>query len=322
MSPERATAAPAELSEQEKRRGFFILFTVYCFWGALPIYWKQLIHVPPIEVLCHRAFWGFLLVLGLLWFRGGMGEVLTVARNRRSLLFMTGCSFSHMFSWGFYIWAVAHGYVLDASLGHYLLPLLSVLCGFIVFKERPRRLQWVAIAVAAVGVAGMVLWYGHVPWVGLLIATSSIIFAALRKQVAVGAMSGLVLELLISAPFLWGYLLWLTVTGQGVFGNSLTLAEDFWLIGAGIVTIVPQMGYAFGLCRVQLTTLSLLQYINPTGNFLVGLFLYGEKFTPDRVFGFTFIWIGLVIFTYEGWHAYRGKMRDDCVFPPVQKKLM
>ncbi len=312
-------------SESEQRRGFITLFVVYIMWGLLPIYWKQLTHVPPIEVLCHRSFWGFFLVLGLLWLRGGirggLAEILAIVKNRRSLMFMTGCSFVHMFGWGFYIWAISAGRIVEASLGQYILPLLSVLFGYLLFKERPRRAQWISIGIAGVGVAGMVLWYGTIPWVGLLSAASAVLFAILRKHAPVNAISGLALEMTISAPILWGYLLWLTVTGQGVFGNSLTFTEDLWLIGAGVVTVIPQMGYAFGLCRVPLTTLSLLQYINPTGNFLVGLFLFGEHFTPDRVFGFTCIWIGLALFTYEGWQTFRGKMRDDCVFPPVQKKI-
>ncbi len=312
----------ALISQNEQRKGFVMLLCVYTMWGLLPLYWKQLTHVPPMEVLCHRAFWGFFLVLGLLWLRGGLSEIMQIVRNRRSLLFMTGCSVVHMFSWGFYIWAISAGRIVEASLGQYILPLLSVFFGFLLFKERPRHGQWVAIIIAATGVLGMVLWYGTLPWVALLTAGSAVLFAILRKQAPVGAIPGLVLEMAISAPVLWGYLLWLALTGQGAFGSTLSFSEDLWLIGAGIVTVVPQMGYAFGLCRVPLTTLSLLQYINPTGNFLVGVFLFGEHFTPDRIFGFCCIWLGLAVFTYDGWLVLRGKTHGDRVFSSVQKKIM
>ena len=298
----QAFSAPGEL-----QRGIVVLVCVQTLWALLPIYWKNLTHMAPIEILCHRSFWGFFVVLALLWARGGMHEVIDIAKNRRTLLFMTGCSMVHMFNWGFYIWAVGSGHIIDAALGNYMLPLFSVLCGTFFFKERPRPLQWFAIGTAAIGVIGMVVFYRSLPWVGLVSATTSVMFAAFRKNAPVNATSGLVLELLISAPLLWGYLAYLAITGQSSFG--LSFSQDLWLIGAGIVTIIPQMGYAFALCRVPLTTISLVQYIPPTGNFLVGLFLFGEVFTPDKIFGFCFIWAGLLIFTFEGFHFFRSKRK-------------
>lgn len=296
----KAHAGPPDFTgEGELRRGITVLFTVNIIWALLPIYWKQVAHVPPTEVVCHRSFWGFFLVLFLLWLRGGLSEVRDILRNRRTVLFLTGCAFCHMFGWAFFIWAVSSGRIVDAALGHYMLPVLNVFSGFILFGERPRRLQWLSIALAASGVGGMLIVFGHLPWVGLVIACNGVLFAALRKNAPVNAMPGLVLELLISAPFLWGYLAYLNITGQAVFFTQ-TLTENLWLIGAGIVTIIPQMGYAFGLCRVPLTTISLLQYIPPTGNFLLGVFMFNEAFTPVKAFGFLFIWAGLIVFTVEG----------------------
>lgn len=303
----RGPIAPAFHAEGDLQRGLAVLMGVNILWALLPVYWKQLTHVSPLEVLSHRSLWGFFLVGGLLWMRGGLSEVREIFRDKRSLRFIIGCSFSHMFSWGFYIWAVSAGHILDAALGHYILPMFSVLFAFILFRERPRRLQWLAIGVAAVGVFGMILWYGSLPWIGLLMASNSVLFAVLRKNAPVHAMPGLILELLISAPFLWGYLAYLFLSGNATFSN-VSLEQDLWLIGAGIVTIIPQMGYAYGLCRVPLTTISLFQYIPPTGNFLVGLFLFHEAFTPDKVFGFIFIWAGLIIFTLESLHFRRTKL--------------
>lgn len=298
---------PAFHEEGDLQRGIGALLTIYTIWALLPIYWKQLTHVAPLEVLCHRSVWGFILVGGLLWLRGGLSEVRDIIRDRRSLLFMAGCSFSHMFSWGFYIWAVGAGHILDAALGHYITPMFSVLCGFILFRERPRRLQWLAIIVAGIGVLGMILWYGSLPWIGLLMAANSTLFTVMRKNAPVNATPGMILELLISAPLLWGYLAYLLFTGTATFSN-VSLEQDLWLIGAGIVTIIPQLGYAYGLCRVPLTIISLLQYIPPTGNFLVGLLLFNEAFTPDKAFGFAFIWAGLIIFTLESLHFRKTKL--------------
>jgi len=294
--------------EDERQKGVAVLLGVNIVWAFLPVYWTRLTHVPAFEVLCHRAFWGFLLIVALLWAQGRLSEVRDIARKRRSLAFVAGCSLSQMFGWGFYIWAVGSGHILDVALGHYALPMLSVLCGFFLFRERPRRLQWFAIAAAAAGVLGMVAWYGSLPWAGILVAGNGVLFAAIRKRAPVDAVPGLCLELLISAPVLWSYLVYLLVSGQSTF-LSAGPEQDLWLIGAGLVTIIPQVGYAYGLCRVPLTTISLMQYLPPTGNMLVGVFLLGEAFTGDKIFGFAFIWTGLAIFTLDAWFFHQRNVK-------------
>lgn len=313
----QAGSCPDQVDQQ--RDGLAVLLVVYISWGVLPIYWKQLLHVPPLEVLCHRSLWGFLLVIGLLWGRGAFQEVKNVFADKRTLKFMVGCSMAHMFGWGFYIWAIANGLILEASLGAYILPLLSAIAGYVFFKERPRRLQWIAITIAGAGVLGMVLCYGTLPWAALLMGGNSVIFAVLRKHAPVNATPGLVVEMILSGPILWGYLTWLHATGQGFLGST-SLEADLWLVGAGIVTVLPQLGYAYGLNRVPLTTLSLLQYIPPTGTFLVGVFLFGEVFSPDRILGFGCIWAGLVLFTFEGYRHHRNNCHQ-MTFSPVQKKI-
>jgi chloramphenicol-sensitive protein RarD len=300
------------------QRGLTALIAANAIWLLLPIYWKNLAHIPPIEVLCHRSLWGFLLVILLLWGRGGLREVLDIVKIRRTFLFMIGCSMVHMFNWGFYIWAIGAGHILDTALGQYILPLLSVLCGTAIFREHPRPLQWLAIICAAIGVCGMILFYGSLPWIGLVSATTAVTFAVFRKKAPVNAMPALTLELLISAPILWSYFIYLTVSGKGTFG-TLTFAQDLWLVGAGIVTILPQMGYAFALCRVPLTTISLMQYIPPTGSFLIGCFLFGEDFSSDKIFGFAFIWAGLLLFTLDGFLYYQGH-RKRIAYGPLSEK--
>lgn len=302
----------------QQRNGLAVLLAVYVSWGLLPIYWKQLLHVPPLEVLCHRSLWGFLLAVGLLWGKGAFRKVKSVFADRRTLKFMAGCSAAHMFGWGFYIWAIANGLILEASLGSYILPLLSAVAGYLFFKERPRRLQWTAIAIAGSGVLGMVLCYGTLPWAALLMGGNSVLFAILRKHAPVDATPGLVVEMILSGPFLWGYLTWLHATGQGTLGAS-GLAADLWLVGAGIATVLPQLGYAYGLTRVPLITLSLLQYIPPTGTFLVGVLLFGEAFSPDKILGFSCIWAGLLLFTIEGYCHYHNIRRRPAWLPVRQK---
>ena len=300
------------------QRGLIALLGANAIWSLLPIYWGKLSHISPIEVLCHRSLWGFLFVLILLWGRGGLREVREIIKVRRTLYFMIGCSMVHMFNWGFYIWAIGAGHILDTALGQYILPLLSVLCGTILFNEHPRPLQWLAIGCAAVGVLGMILFYGSLPWIGLVSAITAVMFAVFRKNAPVNAMPGLILELLISAPILWSYFTYITLSGKGTFGAQ-TLTQDLWLVGAGIVTVIPQMGYAFALCRVPLTTISLTQYIPPTGSFLIGCFYAGEAFSHDKIFGFVFIWTGLILFTLDGFLYYQGHKKRIAYRPRNEK---
>lgn len=299
---------PPDMSPNSGRDGLSVLITVYIAWALLPLYWRELNHVPSFEVLCHRSFWGFFFVLGILWYQKRLGDIRSIFRDRRTLLFMTGCSAAHLGGWGLFIWAIAHGKLLESSLGNYILPMCSVLSGFFIFKERPRRGQWAAIVIAGIGVAGMVLRYGSLPWVAVGTAGCSVVFTLCRKRVpGVSATAGLVADMMLSSPILWGYLLWLHLTGQGTLGSAgQTLLQDIWLIGAGIVTMLPQLGFAYGLSRVPLTTLSLLQYLPPTGSFLIGAFVLGEPIGPDKVFGFSFIWVGLILFTIEGFYYYRN----------------
>lgn len=302
---------PALDNERARREGLSVLVSVYLVWAVIPLFWRQLDHVPPFEVLAHRSFWGFIFVFGMLVVQGRLKELAPIFRTKRTLFYMGGCSAVHVLSWGLFIWAISNGRLLESSLGSYILPMCSVLSGFFFFKERPRRVQWIAIAIAGIGVAGMVVRFGSLPWVALLTAGCSVFFTYCRKHVPeVGATPGLVADMLLSSPLLWGYLIWLHATGQGSLGHpDFTLAQDILLVGAGIVTMIPQLGFAFGLSRVPLTTLSLLQYLPPTGAFLIGAFIFGEPFGPDKVFGFVFIWAGLVIFTIEGYRYHRKHMR-------------
>ena len=289
---------------QRQRQGLPSILAAYIIWAALPIYWKQLGNIPAFEILCHRSLWGCILVCLAMWAKGSFKDLKASIKNRRALRLMLACSALHTFSWFFFIWSVSAGYLLELSLGNYILPLLSVVAGFVVFKERPRRMQWVAIALAACGVFGTIAYYGHLPWVAFVSAASPVLFAIVRKKAPVDAIPGMVMELFISGPFLWACLIWLHATGQGHMGSA-DLSADLWLVGAGIFTVVPQVAYAYGLTRIPLTTLSLLQYLPPTGYFLIGTFLHNEPLTEARLVAFVFIWLGLILFTLEGYRYHR-----------------
>ena len=276
----------------------------YILWGVFPLYIKQIQQVPVLEIVLHRSAWSLVFMLGLLALLRRFAWLGPVLRQPRTLaLFglsalLLGCN------WLLYVWAVNAGRVLDASLGYFINPLVNVLLGFAVLHERPRPLQWAAVALAGLGVLWLALGVGHVPWVSLVLAASFGLYGLLRKTASLGALEGLALETLLLAPLAMGGLLWLAAQGQGHFGRG-PLAESLWLLAAGPFTAVPLLLFASAARRVSLATLGLMQYLSPSIQFFLGVFLYQEPFTTGRGIGFLLIWTALALYSAESWRAQR-----------------
>ncbi len=276
----------------------------YILWGLFPLYIKQIDQVPALEIVLHRSAWSLLVMLVLLvalrrfaWLGPVLRQPRTVALFGFSALLL-GCN------WLLYVWAVNTGRVLDASLGYFINPLVNVLLGYAVLHERPRPLQWVAVALAAGGVLWLALGVGHVPWISLVLAASFGLYGLLRKTATLGALEGLALETLLLAPLAVGGLLWLAMQGQGHFGHG-PLADSLWLLAAGPFTAVPLLLFASAARRVSLATLGLMQYISPTIQFFLGVFLYHEPFSSGRGIGFVLIWAALALYSAESWRMLR-----------------
>ena len=276
----------------------------YILWGVFPLYIKQIQQVPALEIVLHRSAWSLVFMLGLLallrrfaWLGPALRQPRTLALFGLSALLL-GCN------WLLYVWAVNAGRVLDASLGYFINPLVNVLLGFAVLHERPRPLQWAAVALAALGVLWLALGVGHVPWISLVLAASFGLYGLLRKTASLGALEGLALETLLLAPLAVGGLLWLAAQGQGHFGQG-PLAESLWLLAAGPFTAVPLLLFASAARRVSLATLGLMQYLSPSIQFFLGVFLYREPFTTGRGIGFLLIWTALALYSAESWRAQR-----------------
>ena len=276
----------------------------YILWGLFPIYIKQVATVPALEIVLHRSAWSLVLMLGLLlvlrrfaWLRSVVGQPRTLALFALSALLLA-CN------WLLYVWAVNAGRLLDASLGYFINPLVNVLLGYAVLHERPRPLQWAAVALAAVGVLWLALGAGHVPWVSLVLALSFGFYGLLRKTAPLGAIEGLALETLLLAPLAVGGLLWLGATGQGQFGQG-DLRLDALLIAAGPATAVTLLLFASGARRVSMATLGLLQYIGPSIQFVLGVAVYHEPFSASRGIGFALIWAALALYSAASWRALR-----------------
>ena len=285
-------------------RGYLVILTGYTGWGLLPLYWALLVSVPALEVLLHRMLWS-VPVLGLL--------VLASARRRdqvrkalgslHELKWLALSSLVICFNWGIYIWAVANHRVVEASMGYFLTPLLNVLAGVVVFRERLARANIVAILCAAAGVAWYMAATAIIPWVGLALGVSFAGYGLLRKRMITNAVPGLFIEVLLLLPFTLAAIFWLQLQGEARF-----LAEsrgiDLLLVLAGPVSVLPLAFFTAGTRMLPMTTVGILFYLTPSLQFLCGIVLLGEAIDVDKLLGFTGIWIGLAIFT---WHLLTRK---------------
>lgn len=272
----------------------------YFVWGLFPIYFKLLAQVPSLEVVAHRTLWCMVFMLGLLtalrrW--AWLGQVL---RQPKVLAAFAASALLLSVNWLTYVWAVQNDHVLDASLGYFINPLVNVALGYLVLHERPRFWQWVAVGLAAAGVLWLTVLTGKLPWVALLLAASFGVYGLLRKVASLGALEGLALETLLLTPLAAVAMLWWTAQGQSAFvqGETSTL---LWLLLAGPLTALPLLLFAAGARRIPMTTLGLLQYISPSIQFMLGVWLYHEAMQPARLIGFALIWTALLVYSGESW---------------------
>jgi chloramphenicol-sensitive protein RarD len=280
-------------------RGYPIILGGYISWGLLPLYWAMLVAVPAFEVLLHRMLWSIPVLLILILInerrRTQVGNILKSWPEIRWLL-LSGLLVT--FNWGIYIWAVANHRVVEASMGYFLTPLLNVLAGVVVFKEKLERLNKIAILFAGAGVAYYMLNTAIFPWVAISAGISFAAYGLLRKQMSINAVPGLFIETLLLLPFTFSLILWLHYQGEALFLN-LGFETDLWLILAGPVTIIPLALFTAGSRLLPMTTVGILFYVTPSLQFLVGILIFDEAFNLDKLIGFCGIWIGLAIFTYS-----------------------
>ncbi len=283
--------------------------SAFILWGLFPLYIKQLPQVPALELVAHRAAWSLLFVALLLAALRRLDWLPAVLRQPRVLATFALSATLLSANWLIYVWAVGHDRVLDASLGYFINPLVNVLLGYAVLHERPRPVHWLAVGVAAGGVLWLALGAGHVPWVALVLAGSFGLYGLLRKTAPLGALEGLALETLLQAPLAIGYLLWLAASGGGHFGQG-SARVDWLLLLAGPFTAVPLLLFAVGARRVTMATLGLLQYLGPSLQFALGVWVYHEPFDAGRGVGFALIWGALMIYSAESWRMLRRSRND------------
>ncbi len=294
-------------SQQEQRRGFAITAFTFTLWGLVPVYWHLLKAVPSQQIIAHRIIWSTVLVVAWLLLSAGTGWWKQIAAQKRALPTLALSSLAIAFNWGLYIWAINAGHVIETSLGYFINPLVSVLLGVVVLKERLRGLQWLAVGCAAVGVAWLTIDAGTPPWIALGLACSFGLYGLLRKLVSVDPVAGLGVESLYLFLPAIGFALWSENGHGGGFLGGWGWKNDALLILGGAVTALPLVGFAYGVKRIPLSLVGILQYIAPSLGLLLGVFFFREPFDGGKAIGFAAIWVGLLLFVGDSvWRSRRG----------------
>ena len=281
--------------DQKSTHGAYFALSAYLFWGVVPIYFKWLSHVAPLEILIQRVLWSVVLLLGILAYTGQFDK-LRVSRKKLALLFCTALLLS--MNWLIFIYAILDNNIVETSLGYFINPLVSVFLGMIFLGERLRPLQWMAITIAASGILFQLVYYGAIPWIALGLAFSFGFYGLIRKNLNLHAIAGLTLETLLISPIALVGLFWLYSMGQLSFTN-VDLKTDSLLVMTGFVTSFPLLCFAAAVTRLSLTAAGLFQYIAPSLSLVIAVLLYGESFGFDKVITFSCIWLALVMFTAE-----------------------
>ncbi len=287
------------------KKGILYAAGAYFLWGVLPLFWKQLQSVPSFQTLVHRIIWSFILALVIVLLRGEGGRLKAAFSDRKTLGYLSLTAALLATNWVVYIWALNNGHLVEASLGYFINPLMSVLMGVVFLRERLRPAQWGVVGLAAVGVGYLWRIYGAPPWIALALAGSFGFYGLLKKFAPLDALHGMTFELSIMLLPALGYLIYVESQGMGALG------QDGWnirllLMATGVVTVAPIWLFNAAAPLIPLSALGILQYINPTFQFLNGLVVYGEPFSSGQLIGFSIIWTALLIYWLEGM-LYRKK---------------
>lgn len=289
-------------------KGIWNGLAAYVLWGFFPIYWKLLQDVPAFQVVGHRIGWSFLLLMAVILLTGQWKVFRLAAFVPRVIGIYTIAGVLLTINWLIYVWGVNSGFILETSLGYFINPLISVLLGILFLRERLRHMQWVAVALAAAGVLYLTVTYGRPPWIALSLAVSFGIYGLVKKLAPLGSLYGLTVETALVFPMALLYLIVVESTGTGAFLQNGPLI-DILLIGTGAVTSIPLLMFASAARQIPLSMIGILQYIAPTLQFLIGIFIYHELFDQSRLIGFSLVWLALIIFWVETYLSSRMPIR-------------
>lgn len=302
--------------------GLFFGVVAYLIWGFIPIYWKQIDHVPAIEVLAHRIIWCAVFMLIFVVVTGRMRYLsracITLWNDKKRLLKIIIATTVVNANWFTYIWAVAHDKIVDASLGYYINPLVSVFLGAFFLRERLSFWQWTAFVLSCIGVIAMGVGVGSLPVVAIVLALTFGLYGLLKKQVNIDATSSLTIETVISSVFALAVLAFYVPDGAASFNMSADPRTSLFLIGAGLATAIPLLLFGLAALSLPLFVVGFIQYISPTIGLLLGVFMYHEPFELTQLLAFTFIWIGIIVFSLSGLPVF--KRAEEKILARFKKK--
>ncbi|CAG36076.1 EamA family transporter RarD [Desulfotalea psychrophila] len=281
--------------------GVLAAIAAFAMWGSLPIYWKQVAMVPALEVLCHRTAWSLLVTAIIVFSLGRWREVMAEMKRGGNIKILLSSALLLAANWLLYIWAVNSGYIIEASLGYFINPLINIGCGCLFFGERLRRGQILALFIASCAVIYLTVYYGRFPWIAITLAFSFAAYAVVHKKTTVSAVNALFIETVMLFLPAVAYIAWLQYTGVGSFllhGRATTL----FLVGAGVATTIPLLCFGYAAHNLRLATLGIFQYIAPSLSLVIGIFLYGEDFPAQRMVGFCLIWLAILLYMGESFY--------------------
>lgn len=285
-------------NQSESSKGTYAGIAVYLFWGSVVLYWPKLEPATAMEILCNRVLWSLLTLVIIVALQKRTKAVIEIFRKKREVFLLLLASIFIAANWGLFIWANLNGHILDSSLGYFVTPLLSVLLGVFFFKEKLRSLQWVAIAVSTCSLVVFTFSLSGPPWLALSIGATFAAYGYIKKLAQVAAVESLTVETILLTPLATIYLVVLSLQGNNTF-SSFGISHSLWLASAGIVTSLPLLLFGYVAIRVPLSRLGMLQYLSPTIQFIVGLFLFNEIMPTERFVGFAITWLALAILSYD-----------------------
>lgn len=296
----------------ENNKGIIFALGAYIIWGFLPIYWKQIEHISSYEIIAHRVLWSFIFMIVFIIvtsrLRLFMKDLKFIFKDKKKVAALFFASVVITSNWLVYIIAVNTGHILDASLGYYINPLISILFGFVLLGERFSKIQWGAIIIVFAGVTYLAVGLGAAPWISLFLATSFSVYGLIKKMINLDAIFALAVETFVLAPFALIYILFLEGSGQGNFGFN---ADSLVMMGTGVATAIPLLLFALGAQRIRLSLIGFLQYFAPTIMLLIGVFMYDESFTDIHKVAYILIWSGLILYTITRFLQMRNNSKKN-----------
>ncbi len=279
----------------DAQRGFLAMLGACSIWGLSPIYYKALTHVPAGELLAHRSFWSLAVFAGVLAIQGRLGALKTAMGSRRAVVILVIAALMISINWGLFIVSVQIGRVTETSMGYYMFPLVAVAIGVVFLREKLTLWQWLAVALATIAVVQLAYGLGAPPWISLILAVTFALYGLIKKNLSTGPVVSVTAEVVLIAPFAIGWLAWIHAQGQGQFGQDATTTA--LLAFSGVMTAFPLILFSYAAQRVNMSTLGLMQYLNPTLQFFCAVVVFGEALSQHHLIAFVLIWTALAIYS-------------------------